>query len=64
MRIRSLIERDTDVLAKVLVENHGRTYLEAVVEVRRSLENVEAAAAVAYTLAKGEKMVNISPEID
>ncbi|MCS7133247.1 MAG: aldehyde dehydrogenase family protein [Candidatus Caldarchaeum sp.] len=64
MRIRSLMERDTDLLAKVLVDNHGRTYAEGVGEVRRSLENVEAAAALAYTLAKGEKMVNVSPEID
>ncbi|MEM0440052.1 MAG: aldehyde dehydrogenase family protein [Candidatus Caldarchaeum sp.] len=64
MKIREYLERDTDVLARVLVENHGRTYAEGVGEVRRSLENVEAAAAIAYTLAKGEKMVNISPDID
>ncbi|MEM1936636.1 MAG: aldehyde dehydrogenase family protein [Candidatus Caldarchaeum sp.] len=64
MKIREYLERDTDVLARVLVENHGRTYSEGVGEVRRSLENVEAAAAIAYTLAKGEKMVNISPDID
>ncbi|MCS6784514.1 MAG: aldehyde dehydrogenase family protein [Candidatus Caldarchaeum sp.] len=64
MRIRSIMERDTDLLAKVLVDNHGRTYSEGVGEVRRSLENIEAAASLAYTLAKGEKMVNISPDID
>ncbi len=64
IRIRSLMERDTDLLARVLVENHGRTYAEAVAEVKRSIENVESAAALAYTLAKGEKMVNVSPDID
>ncbi|MEM4269809.1 MAG: aldehyde dehydrogenase family protein, partial [Candidatus Caldarchaeum sp.] len=64
MRLRSLLERDTDLLARVLVENHGRTYAEGVGEVKRSIENVESAAALAYTLAKGEKMVNISPDID
>lgn len=64
MRIHALMERDTDLLARILVDNHGRTYSEAVGEVRRSLENVEAAAAIAYTLAKGENMINISPEID
>jgi malonate-semialdehyde dehydrogenase (acetylating)/methylmalonate-semialdehyde dehydrogenase len=64
LKIRSLLERDTDVLARALVENHGRTYAEAVGEVRRSIENIEAAAAIAYTLAKGEKMLNIAPDID
>ncbi|MCS6768975.1 MAG: aldehyde dehydrogenase family protein [Candidatus Caldarchaeum sp.] len=64
MKIRALMERDTDLLARVLVDNHGRTYAEGVAEVRRSLENVEAAAAIAYTLAKGENMINISPGID
>ncbi|MEM1946780.1 MAG: aldehyde dehydrogenase family protein [Candidatus Caldarchaeum sp.] len=64
LKIRTLIERDTDLIARVLVDNHGRTYSEAVGEVRRSLENVEAAAALAYTLAKGENMTNVSPDID
>ena len=64
LKIRELMIRDTELLAKILVDNHGRTYAEAVGEVKRSLENVEAAASLAYTLAKGEKMVNISPDID
>jgi hypothetical protein len=33
-------------------------------EVRRSIENIEAASVIAYMLAKGEKMLNIAPEID
>ncbi|GBC69108.1 Methylmalonate semialdehyde dehydrogenase [acylating] [archaeon HR01] len=64
LKIRDSVIRDTDLLARILVENHGRTYAEAVAEVKRSIENVEAAAALAYTLAKGEKMVNVSPDID
>jgi len=64
LKIHELMERDTEILAKILVDNHGRTYAEAIAEVRRSLENIEAAIAVAYTLAKGEKMVNVSPDID
>ncbi|MEM1944893.1 MAG: aldehyde dehydrogenase family protein [Nitrososphaerota archaeon] len=63
-RLRSLIERDAENLAQVLVDNHGRTLEEARGEVKRSLENIEAAAAIAYTLAKGEKMMDISPDVD
>ncbi len=64
LRIRGLMERDADKLARVLVDNHGRTYSEGLGEVRRSIENVESAAALAYTYAKGENMLNVSPDVD
>jgi len=64
LRLRSLVEQKTDELASILVDNHGRTFAEGVAEVKRSMENIESAAAIAYTLAKGEIMPNVSEGID
>ena len=64
LRLRTLIETNTEELARIMVQNHGRTISESRAEVARSLENIESACAVAYTLAKGENMQNVSPGID
>jgi malonate-semialdehyde dehydrogenase (acetylating)/methylmalonate-semialdehyde dehydrogenase len=63
LKLRELIIANSDVLARALVNNHGRTYDEAVGEIKRTLENIEAAASIAYTLAKGELMINIETGI-
>src|SRR5208282_344504 len=64
LRLRTLIETNAEELARIMVQNHGRTISESRSEVARSLENIESACAVAYTLAKGENMQNVSPGID
>jgi len=64
LKLRELIISAKDSLAKVLVENHGRTLQEGIGEVNRSLENIESAASIAYTLAKGETMPNVSTDLD
>jgi len=63
LKLRELIIANSDTLARALVINHGRTYDEAVGEVKRALENIEAAVSIAYTLSKGELMINIETGI-
>lgn len=64
LRLRTLIEENHEELARIMVQNHGRIISDSRAEVARSLENLESACAIAYTLAKGENMQNVSPGID
>ena len=62
--MRSSLEQHFDELAAMLTQNHGKTLEESGGEVRRTIENVEAAIATAYTLAKGEGIDQVAEGID
>lgn len=63
-RLKFKFEEHFDELARILVQDHGRTYDEAVGSIRRSIENIESACAAAYTVAKGEHVDQIARGID
>jgi malonate-semialdehyde dehydrogenase (acetylating)/methylmalonate-semialdehyde dehydrogenase len=63
-RLKYKFEEHLEELARILVQDHGRTYSEAVGSVRRSIENIESACAAAYTVAKGEHVDQIAKGID
>ena len=63
-RIKDVLERHKDEIARVIVQNHGKIYDEALGEVRRAIENVETAIGVAYLLQKGEYLENVAGGID
>lgn len=63
-RLKELIERDKENIARIIVQNHGKHIDEARGEVRRAIENIEAAIGVAYTLLKGEYLDQVAPLID
>jgi len=63
-RIKQVLEEHIDELAAINTQNHGKTIEESRGDLRRAIENVDAAISVAYTLAKGEVMEQISPGID
>ncbi|MHC1589935.1 MAG: aldehyde dehydrogenase family protein [Candidatus Hecatellaceae archaeon] len=63
-RLKYKFEEHLEELARILVQDHGRTYNEAVGSVRRSIENIESACAAAYTVAKGEHVDQIAKGID
>ncbi len=63
-RIKDVLERHKDEIARIIVQNHGKIYDEALGEVRRAIENVETAIGVAYLLQKGEYLENVAGGID
>lgn len=63
-RIKDVLERYKDEIARIIVQNHGKIYDEALGEVRRAIENVETAVGVAYLLQKGEYLENVAGGID
>jgi malonate-semialdehyde dehydrogenase (acetylating) / methylmalonate-semialdehyde dehydrogenase len=63
-RMKSSLEGHFEELAAMLTQNHGKTLEESRGEVRRTIENVEAAIATAYTLAKGETLDQVAEGID
>jgi malonate-semialdehyde dehydrogenase (acetylating)/methylmalonate-semialdehyde dehydrogenase len=63
-RMKSVLEAHFEELASILTQNHGKTIEESRGEVRRTIENVEAAIATAYTLAKGEALDQVAEGID
>jgi malonate-semialdehyde dehydrogenase (acetylating)/methylmalonate-semialdehyde dehydrogenase len=63
-RIKEVLERYSEDIARVITQNHGKTIHEARGDMRRTIDNVEAAISAAYTLAKGEYMQNIAEGID
>ncbi len=62
-RFKQLLEENHESLAKLLVEEHGKTLAEAKGELRRGIENVEAACG-APTLLQGGHVQHAAPEID
>lgn len=63
-RMKYLMEENKEILARVNTQNHGKVIRESRGDVRRSIENVEAAISVAYSLAKGEYQQEIAKGID
>lgn len=63
-RMKEAFERHYEDLAQSNSANHGKTIVESRGDVRRVLDNIEAAIAVAYTLAKGETIDQIATDVD
>lgn len=63
-RMKGVLELHAQELAILNTENHGKTLEESRGDVRRTIENVESAISIAYTLAKGTSLDQISPGID
>jgi len=63
-RLKHRLEEHLEELSRVTTQNHGKIIDESRGEMRRLIENVESACAVAYTLAKGEHIDLIAPGID
>ena len=63
-RMKNVLEAHAEELARVNTENHGKTIAESRGDVRRTVENVEAAIASGYTLLKGEQLDQIAQGVD
>jgi len=63
-RLKSAIEENVEDLARITTQNHGKIIDESRGEMRRLVENVETACAIAYTEAKGEHVDQIAAGID
>jgi malonate-semialdehyde dehydrogenase (acetylating)/methylmalonate-semialdehyde dehydrogenase len=63
-KLKEVMERRAEELAIVNTQNHGKTLDESRGELKRSIENVDVAIAVAYTLAKGDTLDQIAAGID
>ncbi len=63
-RMKYLLEENKELLARVNTQNHGKVIRESRGDLRRSIENVEAAIAAAYTLAKGEYQQDVAKGVD
>ena len=62
-RLKTLLEDRQDELAEVLVSEHGKTYGEAMGELRRGIENVEVACGIPSLLQAGT-LEHAAPDID
>ena len=63
-RLKEIMEAKAEELATLNTLNHGKTLAESRADVKRTIENVEAAISVAYTLAKGYNLDQISNGVD
>jgi malonate-semialdehyde dehydrogenase (acetylating)/methylmalonate-semialdehyde dehydrogenase len=63
-RMKNTLEAHAEELARLNTENHGKTIVESRGDVRRTVENVEAAIAAGYSLLKGEQLDQIAKGID
>lgn len=59
-----VLEEHFEEISRIISQNHGKVIDEARGEVRRLIENVETAAAIAYTLQKGEQLDQVASGID
>jgi len=62
-RFKELLERDADIIVKLIGEEHGKICHDAAGELQRGIENVEFACG-APELLKGEHSKNVGPNID
>nr|WP_305882977.1 CoA-acylating methylmalonate-semialdehyde dehydrogenase [Halobellus rarus] len=60
---KQLLEEELDDLARLLVEDHGKTLDEARGELRRGIENVEVATGIPSMMQSGT-LENAAPDID
>ncbi|HXZ89455.1 MAG TPA: CoA-acylating methylmalonate-semialdehyde dehydrogenase [archaeon] len=63
-KMKHVLEAHLEDFARINTQNHGKTVVESRGDVRRAVENVEAAIGAAYTLMKGEKLDQIAPGVD
>jgi malonate-semialdehyde dehydrogenase (acetylating)/methylmalonate-semialdehyde dehydrogenase len=63
-RMKRVLEEHLEDFARINTQNHGKTIVESRGDVRRAIENVEAAVGAAYTLMKGEKLDQIAQGVD
>lgn len=63
-KIKNILEEYKEDIARVNTQNHGKVIGDSRGDLRRTIENVEAAIAIAYTLAKGEYQQEIARDID
>lgn len=61
--LKRLLEQNQEELAETLVREHGKTFDEAMGEIRRGIENVEVACGVPTTMQSGT-LLNAAPGID
>jgi malonate-semialdehyde dehydrogenase (acetylating)/methylmalonate-semialdehyde dehydrogenase len=63
-RMKQVFEEHLEDFARINTQNHGKTIAESRGDVRRTIENVEAAIGAAYTLMKGEKLDQVASGVD
>lgn len=63
-KVKYVLEEHKEVLARVNTQNHGKTIRDSRGDLRRTLENVDAAISTIYTLSKGEYQREIAKDID
>ncbi|WJV67661.1 CoA-acylating methylmalonate-semialdehyde dehydrogenase [Pectobacteriaceae bacterium CE70] len=62
-RFKALLEENMDTLARLISEEHGKVYSDAVGELTRGLEVVEFACGIPH-LQKGEHSANVGTGVD
>lgn len=62
--LRDVFRQDFEYLCKILVQDHGRTYDEAVGTIQRCIENIEAAGSSMYSYYRGEHVEQLATGID
>jgi len=63
-KMKYFFEERLEELAKLNSENHGKTIVESRGDLRRAIDNIDAAIAVAYTISKGEAVDQIAAGVD
>ncbi len=63
-RLKEVMSREFENLAALNTINHGKTLEESRGDMNRTLENIDSAIAIAYTLAKGETLDEIAGGVD
>lgn len=63
-KMKEVMERHAEELAIVNTQNHGKTLEESRGDLKRTIENIDVAIAVAYTLAKGDALDQVALGID
>jgi malonate-semialdehyde dehydrogenase (acetylating)/methylmalonate-semialdehyde dehydrogenase len=63
-RLKQVLETHSEELADLNTRNHGKTLEESRGDLRRTIENVDVAIAIAYTLAKGTNLDQVAAGID
>ena len=63
-RLRAVLQKRHEELARVLVQDHGRTISEARGTIQRCIENIESALSALYSLYKGEDVMQLARDID
>lgn len=63
LKLRDMLEKEQDDVAKVLTMEHGKTFREAWLEIERAIENIEVASGVC-SLMMGHLLEDVARGID